>query len=268
MAPVSRFVLLAFALTWGIGGIALLVGLWKPELQPLSTSSPLYYLAGYSVSLAGIALTAQYAGREGLRQLGDDPGAVALFAMLVLDCRSGVCGHHGRFVAGHRRDSLDSGDGPAMALVARQPDAGHREGSRPAGRGVRLARIRPPSSARAPLAAPRKHQAWAHPCRVAPAIVLYPRHVANAGVVAALHGRRCRNLDLRYRAVLAHRRESTPRHLVILLANVCGGLALGAQLLNPFLAAEGVAAALVVVVGGLRPIRPLTSPTTASVGVA
>jgi hypothetical protein len=41
-----------------------------PESRPLSTSSPLYYLAGYSVSLVGIVLTARYAGREGLRRLG------------------------------------------------------------------------------------------------------------------------------------------------------------------------------------------------------
>jgi hypothetical protein len=69
MAPVRRFVLLAFVLTWGIGCIGLLAGFWMPELQPLS-SSPVYYVAGYSVSLAGIALTAQYGGRDGLRQLG------------------------------------------------------------------------------------------------------------------------------------------------------------------------------------------------------
>jgi hypothetical protein len=40
--------------------------------------------------------------------------------------------------------------------------------------------------------------------------------------------------------------------LVHLLANVCGGLALGARSLNVFLAAEGIAAAIVVLAGGLR----------------
>ena len=68
-SQVRVFFVLAFALTWGIGGIGLLVGHWVPGSHPLSTSSPLYYLAGYSVSLAGIALTLVYAGREGLRRL-------------------------------------------------------------------------------------------------------------------------------------------------------------------------------------------------------
>ena len=46
--------------------------------------------------------------------------------------------------------------------------------------------------------------------------------------------------------------------LVHLMANVCGGLALDAHAMNFFLAAQGIAAAMVVVVGGLRsaPITP------------
>jgi len=69
-SPLRIFFVLAFALTWGVGGIALLIGLWMPEARPLATSSPLYYLAAYSVSLTGIALTARYDGREGVRGLG------------------------------------------------------------------------------------------------------------------------------------------------------------------------------------------------------
>ena len=69
-SPVRVYFILAFALTWVIGGIGLLLGHWIPGWQPLSTSSPLYYLAGYSVSLTGIAMTARYAGRAGLRRLG------------------------------------------------------------------------------------------------------------------------------------------------------------------------------------------------------
>jgi hypothetical protein len=45
-SPVRIYFWLAFALTWGIGGIALLAGHWIPGSQPFSTSSPLYYLAG------------------------------------------------------------------------------------------------------------------------------------------------------------------------------------------------------------------------------
>lgn len=40
--------------------------------------------------------------------------------------------------------------------------------------------------------------------------------------------------------------------LVHLLANVCGGLALDAHASVPFFAAEAVAAAIIVVAGGLR----------------
>jgi hypothetical protein len=54
--------------------------------------------------------------------------------------------------------------------------------------------------------------------------------------------------------------------LVHLLANVCGGLAVDAGALDAFFAAEGIAAALVVVVGGLRPVRP-PAPATADTAV-
>jgi hypothetical protein len=38
------------------------------------------------------------------------------------------------------------------------------------------------------------------------------------------------------------------------MANICGGLAVEAHALNFFFAAEGIAAVLVVVLGGLKPI--------------
>ncbi len=60
-SPIRTFFRLAFGLTWGFGAIGLVAG--------LSTSSPFYYLAVYSVSFAGIALTAWYDGRDGLRRL-------------------------------------------------------------------------------------------------------------------------------------------------------------------------------------------------------
>src|SRR5262249_31108137 len=56
-------------------------------------------------------------------------------------------------------------------------------------------------------------------------------------------------------AILAH-----------LLANVCGGLAADADVRNMFCAAEGIAAALVVVVGGLRSART-PAPATADPAV-
>jgi membrane protease YdiL (CAAX protease family) len=49
--------------------------------------------------------------------------------------------------------------------------------------------------------------------------------------------------------------------LVHLLANVCGGFALDAHALNVFFAAEGIAAALIVVGGGLKSRGP-SAPAT------
>src|SRR5262245_48679646 len=71
MASQARvFVVVAFAATWGIGGLGLLLGWLFPDSRPFSTSSPLYYLAAYSVSVTGLALTAWYGGRDGLPRLG------------------------------------------------------------------------------------------------------------------------------------------------------------------------------------------------------
>jgi len=67
--PVRRFFWLAFALTWGIGFVGLgATRLW-PALHPFASSSPFYWLAGYSVSLVGIGMTATSDGRAGLEQL-------------------------------------------------------------------------------------------------------------------------------------------------------------------------------------------------------
>ncbi len=63
MSRVSRFFLIAFALTWAIAGI----GLWF-DFTP---TSPLYFLSAYSVSLTGLAFTHRYGGREGVRRLAD-----------------------------------------------------------------------------------------------------------------------------------------------------------------------------------------------------
>src|SRR4029453_2076806 len=69
-SPIRRFIVLAFALSWGIGGIGLLINLLNSESNALSTSGPLYYLAGYAISLTGVGLTARYDGRAGLAGLG------------------------------------------------------------------------------------------------------------------------------------------------------------------------------------------------------
>jgi hypothetical protein len=54
---------------------------------------------------------------------------------------------------------------------------------------------------------------------------------------------------------------------VHLLANVCGGIALDGQALNFFFVAEGIAAAVVVVVGGLRSTGQL-APITPDAALA
>jgi hypothetical protein len=54
--------------------------------------------------------------------------------------------------------------------------------------------------------------------------------------------------------------------LVHLMANVCGGIALGAHALN-FFAAEGIAAVVVAVAGGLRPTEPLATDRAAGPGL-
>lgn len=68
--PLRIYFRLAFALSWGIGGIELLTGILRHRPHPLPAANPLYFLAAYSVSLTGIALTAWYRGRGGLRRLG------------------------------------------------------------------------------------------------------------------------------------------------------------------------------------------------------
>ncbi len=266
--PVRRYVLLAFALTWGIGGIALLVGLWMPELQPLSTSSPLYYLAGYSVSLAGVALTAQYAGREGLRQLGrrlmpwrSSPRwyLIVLLGYAVItgvSLQVGAVIYSTPVVVPGWRWWLTS----LPAAVAKDPGP---VGEEFGWRGFALPRL---LERRSPLHASIKlgliHAAWHLPLFFIPGMpqgqVSLP--LFTVGVVAisifdtALYLRTGANLLL---AILVH-----------LLANVCGGLALGAQSLNVFLAAEGIAAVIVVLVGGLRSTRRLPSAATDNVAVA
>src|SRR5262245_54882865 len=65
---VRTFFLIAFALSWGIGGIALIAGRWVDQWR-LAPAKPLYYLAGYAISATGIVLTARYDGRRGLRRL-------------------------------------------------------------------------------------------------------------------------------------------------------------------------------------------------------
>jgi CAAX protease family protein len=265
-SPLRLYFGLAFALTWGIGGIALLIGLWMPESRPLATSSPLYYLAAYSVSLTGIVLTARYAGREGLRGLGRRllPWRSPLRWYLIV-----AAGYAAITVVTFGTAALIqptaaaippwSGfpTGLVIAIVRDPGPIGEEFGWR----GFALPRLLERYS---PLDASVRlgliHAAWHIPLFFIPGMpqtqVSFPLFTLGVVSIAifntALYLRTGANLLL---AILVH-----------LLANVCGGLALDAHALNVFFAAEGIAAALVVVVGGLRSTRP-SAPTTSDPAV-
>jgi membrane protease YdiL (CAAX protease family) len=63
------FFICAFAGTWGIGLVGLILPRVFPSAPAFSHTSPFFWMAAYSVSLSGIALTAFYNGRAGLRRL-------------------------------------------------------------------------------------------------------------------------------------------------------------------------------------------------------
>jgi membrane protease YdiL (CAAX protease family) len=65
--PLRIYLWLAFGITWGVGGLALLGGEIRPG-RP-SPLQPLYYLAAFGPSIAGIVMTAATEGRAGVRRL-------------------------------------------------------------------------------------------------------------------------------------------------------------------------------------------------------
>jgi CAAX protease family protein len=250
-SPVRVFFRLAFALTWGIGAVGLLIGLWMPALRPLSTSSPLYYLAAYCVSLAGIGLTARYEGREGLRSLG----------RRLIPWRSSL-GWYLIVVAGYAAMTTISLYLPALvhpeatvtpvrplgtlasAIVGDPGPIGEEFGWRGFALPRLLARL-PPLQASVVLGI--VHAAWHLPLFFIPGMpqtqLSFPLFTVGVLSIAifdtAIYLHTGANLLL---AVLVH-----------MMANVCGGLASDAHALSTFFLAEGVAAVLVVFAGGLRP---------------
>jgi membrane protease YdiL (CAAX protease family) len=265
-SPLRIFFVLSFALTWGVGGLALLIGLCMPESRPLATSSLLYYLAAYSVSLTGIVLTARYEGREGLRRLGRRllPWRSLLRWYLIV-----AVGYGAITVITLSAAALGQPTAPAfppwygflttlvIAIVQDPGPIGEEFGWR----GFALPRL---LERYTPLGASiilgLIHAAWHIPLFFIPGMpqtqVSFPLFTLGVVSIAvfntALYLRTGANLLL---AILVH-----------LLANVCGGFALDAHALNVFFAAEGVAAALVVFVGGLRSTIP-SAPTTSDPAV-
>jgi membrane protease YdiL (CAAX protease family) len=62
------FLCLAFGITWGVGGLALLIGAVRPELK-FSSANPLYYLAAYGPSIAAFTVIGRSEGWAGVGRL-------------------------------------------------------------------------------------------------------------------------------------------------------------------------------------------------------
>src|SRR5262245_12073100 len=251
-SPLRVFFVAAFALTWGIGAIALLIGRWMPESRPLSTSSPLYYLAAYSVSLTGIALTAKYDGQVGLRRLA---GRLAPRPSTVLPCLIVILGYAAVTALALRLAAfVDSAEIaipewrrflllPVFALVSDPGPLGEEFGWRGFALPRMLERYSPfPASVRLGVI----HAAWHIPLFFIPgmpqtqvSMALFALGVISIAIFdTALYLRTQGNLLL---PILVH-----------LMSNVCGGIALSAHALSFFFVGEGLAAAGVVIAGGLK----------------
>jgi CAAX protease family protein len=65
--PLRIYLWLAFGITWGIGGLALLAG----DIRPggASTLHPLHYVAAFGPSIAGVVMAAGTGGWAGVRRL-------------------------------------------------------------------------------------------------------------------------------------------------------------------------------------------------------
>ena len=255
MKQVRTFYALAFGLTWGIGAIPLLAGRWMPEVH-LSTANPLYYLAAYSVSLSGLLLTWRYAGSKGLRSLGSRlmPRRSSVRWILTVVVGYATIIAVTLWMAGRARGapveipSWSTLLSAIMITIVRDPGP---LGEELGWRGFALPRLLDRySPLRASIGLGLVHAAWHLPLLFIPGMpqanVSFP--LFTVGVVAiaifdtALFLRTEANLLM---AIVVH-----------LLANWCGGLAADAQALSLFLAAEGGAAALVVLGGGLRRQSP------------
>jgi len=251
MRPVRLFFLFAFLLTWSVGGIGLVVERWTPGSDPLSTSSPLYFLAAYSVSLVGVVFTARTAGRDGLRRLcsrlapwRSSPRwylivcfGYAAITVMALKAAAWV----GSTATAMPHWSVL----PGVLVAALLKDPGPL-GEEFGWRGFALPQLLEQYS---PLHSSIRlgvvHTVWHLPLFFIPGMpqaeVFFPLFALGVIAIAifdtVLYLRTGANLLL---AILVH-----------LLANVGGGLAVDAHALNFFFAAEAIAATLVVAAGGL-----------------
>ena len=267
-SPVRVYFTLAFGLTWGIGGIGLLAGLGMPDWHPLSTSSPLYYLAGYSVSLTGIALTAGYGGRDGLRWLMQRLipwRSAARWYLMVLVGYAAMAAIAWEtatgFASGPERITWPfflHGLWPAIANLAKDPGP---LGEEFGWRGFALPRLLERySPLRSSLLLGLLHAVWHLPLFLIPGMpqkqLSFPLFALGVIAIAifdtAFYLRTEANLLL---AILVHG-----------MSNLCG-MAVGSHALPFFFAAEAVAATVVVIAGGLRPAPKAAGGARDSTGV-
>jgi len=259
-SPVRIFFWCAFALTWGTGLAGLVVARMVPGAQPFSTTSPFYWIAGYAISLLGIAMTAVWDGPPGLRRLGSRlvPWRARLHWYPI------VVGGYGLIFAVALYAARAVGAGPASLPALRAVPIGVLMtllidvgplGEEFGWRGFALPRVLeqwPPLKASLILGA--IHAIWHVPLFFLPDMpqsrIFFPMFAVGVISIAIidtwLYLRSGANLLL---AILVH-----------LLANYCGGI-LGAPALPFFFAAEGAAALAIVALGGLRPSRSAAART-------
>jgi membrane protease YdiL (CAAX protease family) len=66
--PFYTFLWLAFGITWGAGGLGLLLGAWRPAFA-FSSSHPCYFLAAYGPSIAALIVVGRWQGWAGIKRL-------------------------------------------------------------------------------------------------------------------------------------------------------------------------------------------------------
>jgi membrane protease YdiL (CAAX protease family) len=68
MRPLYVYYGLAFGITWGVGGLGLLLGAYNPRFA-FSASNPLCSVAGFGPTIAGLIMVGCLEGRDGLKRL-------------------------------------------------------------------------------------------------------------------------------------------------------------------------------------------------------
>jgi uncharacterized protein len=249
-SPARLFFRYAFALTWGIGLVGLVVARMIPGTEPFSTASPFYWIAGYAISLLGIAMTAIWDGTLGLRRLVNRllPWRAKLRWYLI------VLGGYGLIFAVALHAARAVGAGPSSVpglravllglLMTLATDVGPL-GEEFGWRGFALPRLLEQwSPLKTSLVLGTIHAMWHLPLFFIPGMpqtqIAFPLFAVGVIAIAIidtwLYLRSGANLLL---AIIVH-----------LMANYWGGI-LGAPALPFFYAGEAVAALAIVALGGL-----------------